>query len=468
MKHEDSFASHPLINFFKQDENPGVDITNIRRKSGKPLNFRCPDCNHSFILSPHLLKGCRYCRHQSLCDDIECIKCFDNSLASRHFSDLNKYKEYLQTSDIELLSKDCAILDVSNLNNIEKNPRKIFASSSKSMYFKCWNCSHSFPSSPSRVAYLKDCPFCSPKNARMLCLKEKNCEVCFVKSFASHTKSHCWDYSDGKNKGKTPYDVLKSGSHLLDLICDKCEHSFQSTCNNISSGYWCPYCPGQKRCNDDSCLMCSSRKLSSHPMSFFWDFTKNPKDITPKQVALGNGTDAYWFNCPSDKNHPAFENTPSHIARGQSCPLCLRKTEGKFGGFLNTFEPFEKEFTPIWLRSGIKNSFPRFDFRLKNRPVILEIDGLQHFEERGKWGDPIVRQDIDIVKMEKAIENGYSGIRQYQPDIFEDKYDWKIWTIKALSILKLVDRPTWIFPNNPVYERYIRLCKEKNITIHVL
>jgi hypothetical protein len=468
MKFEDSFASHPFLNFFNQEENPGVDIRNIRKRSGMALNFRCPDCNHLFSLSPHGLKGCRYCANQSLCDFVDCKKCYDNSLASRYFTDLNKYNEFMKTNNLDLIIKNCSILDINNSNNLVKDMRKIFKSTSKSMYFICWKCNHSFLSNPSRVTDLKDCPYCSPKNARKLCSKEKNCQQCFVKSFASSERSKCWDYSQGKNQGKTPYDVLKSGGHIADLICDKCNHSFKTTCNNISSGFWCPFCAGQKRCKDDDCLICSSRKLSSHPMSFFWNDTNNPKDISPRDISLGNSHKKYWFDCPSNKDHPPFEKTPSHIARGQSCPLCLRKTEAKFGEFLHTIEPFQKEFTPIWLRTGIKNSFPRFDFALINCKIIFEIDGLQHFEEIGKWGDPIKRQDLDLIKMEKAIHNNYSGIRLFQPDLFEDKYDWKVWTKKALSLIKKLDKPLWILPNIPIYKRYVDLCNEKNIHIQIL
>jgi len=83
-------------------------------------------------------------------------------------------------------------------------------------------------------------------------------------------------------------------------------------------------------------------------------------------------------------------------------------------------------------------------------------------------GDPIIRQDTDILKMEKAINNGFSGIRLFQPDVFEDKYDWETWTINAISLLKTVDKPLWIFPNNSIYERYLKLCKDKNINTLII
>jgi len=393
---EDSFESHiGFKKYFKQELNIGINPKTITRKSGKAINFKCDECNHMFINSPHGLRGCKFCENQELCKDNSCKICFEKSLASKHFNSFdiynsihtifNKLPEISKEDENKLLlafNKDINRFDITN--NEISNPRYIFKSSTKEIYFICRKCNHNFSNRPVHIDKIKDCPYCSPKNAKMLCPKNLNCDKCFKKSFASHPKSKCWDNNEGKNEGKTPHDVFLCGQYYADFICDECEHSFSAKCNNVSTGYWCPYCAGQKRCEDIDCLMCSARKLSSHPMSFYWNNEKNPKNILPKDISLTN-KDKYWFDCPSDKKHPSFEMDAHHISRGQSCPLCVRKTESKFGGFLNSNEPFEKEFTPIWLRNGIKNSFPRFDFKLQKYLIIIEIDGLQHFETRGKW-----------------------------------------------------------------------------------
>lgn len=458
------FADHPLVNFFIQSENIGVDINKLSIKSGKKLNLKCPICNHIFVLSPHGLKGCRFCKHQCLCEDINCSMCFTNSLASRQCINLETYKKYLILKDCNLLNKECAILDSDHLENKVNDPRMIFKSSCKSIYFNCWRCKHSFISQPRRVADLKDCPYCSPTNSRLLCPKEKKCKMCFERSFASHSKSNCWDYESPKNIGKTPYDVLKSGTFEAEFICDECNHSFIKTCNTVSSGFWCAYCAGQKRCDDKDCILCTKRKLSSHILSSNWNTILNPKNITPNDIALTNGRDKFWFNCSEDKNHPPYEKTPSKIARNQSCPLCVRKTESKLGSFLNINKIIcIKEFAPTWLRSGIKNSFPRFDFTSESLKIIIELDGRQHFQTIKNWGEHIDTQENDITKMKKAVQNGYSGIRLYQPDVFEDTYDWKVWVLDVLKIIKQYNGCIWIFPNNSIYENHISKCKEHSI-----
>lgn len=245
---ERCFLSHPSFAFFCTELNPGIDPRRITIKSGKPLNMKCPTCFHIYSCSPHTLKGCRFCTNQALCENEDCLRCFEKSLASRHFDGIERFKEFKRllasgaTDEIlrPLFLDSCAIYDY------RRNTvccRMVFKfSTCEERYFICHGCNHPFPNRPANVETLQHCPFCSPNNAKMLCPKEKDCRACFMKSFASHPKSNCWDNREGKNKGLTPHDVFKSGTHMADMICGDCASSFSMTCNNISTGYWCPLC----------------------------------------------------------------------------------------------------------------------------------------------------------------------------------------------------------------------------------
>jgi hypothetical protein len=237
-----------MFSFFIQELNPDIDPRRITIRSGKSLIMKCPKCSHKYPCSPHILKGCKFCTHQQLCDDDSCNMCFVNSLASRHFKGIEEYKGFkmlLLGAAIDeiiyaLFLKTCAIYDFKR--NTE-SCRMIFKSSTrKECFFICHYCNHSFSNRPDHVEGLQYCSYCSPNNAKTLCPKNKNCNKCFLKSFASHPKSIHWDYSEGKNKGLTPHDVFKSGTHRADMLCEECKHPFSSLCNNISTGYWCPTC----------------------------------------------------------------------------------------------------------------------------------------------------------------------------------------------------------------------------------
>ena len=245
--------------------------------------------------------------------------------------------------DVKTLFKEsCDLFD------FKQNPvccRKIFKSSSKTIcMFVCRNCNHSFPSQPSRIEELKDCPYCSPSNAKMLCPKAKGCKLCFDKSFASHPKSAFWDYGEGKNSGKTPYDVFKSGSHKADIICGDCSNPFQASCNNISTGFWCPH--------------------------------------------------------------------------------CVYKTEKKLYTWLKTkFPSVEKEYKPSWAKHTC-GSQSRFDFRIPEIDLIIELDGAQHFTQVRDWLCPKEQTERDVLKMKQANQNGLCVIRLLQEEVLKYNEDW--------------------------------------------
>lgn len=457
------FKNTENFKFFKNDLNMNIDINKISIKSGKKINFECPDCKHVFVNSPHGLKNCKFCEHQALCDSMECKLCYDNSLASKCFISLKKFIKY-----VNLLSNNEKIHENDYLNKkypiflfVENNisPRKIFKNTTKKYLFKCQNCNHSFLNSACRLDKLKDCSYCSSK---LLCSKEKKCNICYEKSFASHYKSRCWDYSIDKNIGITPYDVFKGGTYIADLICDKCSHSFRAKCNNILSGYWCPYCANQKRCDELSCKLCNNKRLSSHELIKFWNKELN-KNLNPEKISSGNSKLKVWINCPKNKHIP-FELTPSHILRGSGCPSCVRKTESKIGEFLtnNNFK-YEKEYIPIWIKPK------RYDFFIDN--MIIELDGDQHFEN-SKWGSTKYNyEDIiknDIYKMKKANEHNLSGCRLYQPDVFDNKIEWQKFIIESIKIIKNNNINIWIFPNNEIYKKHIEMCIKEEINYMIL
>lgn len=457
-----SFTSSPGSKYFDKDANPDIDPKKLSIKSGKQINCKCPECKHTFSSNPHSLynRNCKYCMHQSLCININCEMCFNNSLASILFDTINDFRNKTYKPKVHCYDFNC----------IQDNPRFITKGSNTKLKFICYKCNHSFPSAACRVLSLKDCPYCSPKNAKLLCHKDSNCKLCFNKSFASHQKAECWDYSEGKNEGKNPHDVFKCGGFYVDFICDDCGHEINISCNNVSSGTWCKFCSGQQRCNEVSCEMCTNRKLSSHPMAMYWNLQFNPKDSSPEKISLGNSRDKFYFNCHHNVGHPAYPMTPSHINRGQSCPSCLRKTQAILSRFLNEQKIIYKtEYSPLFLRNkDVKNSFKRYDWLLSELKQLLELDGLQHFEKRGNWGDPIETMNTDIHKMLKAIENGYSGIRLFQPDVFTDKFNWKEWLLKAIKYIKLSSNPIWIFPDNKIYDEHIKLCILKKIPYKIL
>ena len=57
--------------------------------------------------------------------------------------------------------------------------------------------------------------------------------------------------------------------------------------------------------------------------------------------------------------------------------------------------------------------------------LILECDGRQHFTQVANWTNPEYTQKMDKYKMKCANEHGYSVIRIFQEDIWNNKNNWE-------------------------------------------
>ena len=127
------------MNFFDKHEKAKywshkniVTPDKISKYSKKNFLFNCINCNHEFYSCPNNVTSgcwCPYCSKppKKLCDNNECIFCFNNSFAS-----------YEKAKFI--------------VNN-EVTPRKIFKFSNKMFNFKCDNCFHIFSSKINDITF---------------------------------------------------------------------------------------------------------------------------------------------------------------------------------------------------------------------------------------------------------------------------------------------------------------------------
>ena len=111
----------------------------------------------------------------------------------------------------------------------------------------------------------------------------------FNRSFASHEKAQYWsDLNDVK-----PDEVFKCSHVKYWFDCDKCDHSFENSLNNVNSGYWCAYCSNKKICCDENCDYCHKNSFASHEKAQYWNIYNG---IEPYEVSRCSHT-KYWFDC---------------------------------------------------------------------------------------------------------------------------------------------------------------------------
>jgi very-short-patch-repair endonuclease len=465
--YEKSFASHPKGQYWsdKNTKNP-IDVS---KKSYKKYWFDCPTCKHSFDSSlSNIVSGnwCPYCSNppKRLCNNNECISCFEKSFAS-HEKSIYWSNKNIDENDNKIIPRNvfkssskkywfecptCKHSFDSSLSNIvnngrwcpycsnnrlchdneciscfeksfasyeksiywskknTENPRDIFKSSNIKYWFDCPDCNHSFDSSLNHIVIGRWCSFCGN---RKLC-NDNECIPCFEKSFASHEKSIYW--SD-KNTEK-PRDVSKSSHNKYWFVCSVCDHSFDSGLNSIVAGNWCPYCSNNRLCNDNKCISCFEKSFASHEKSIYWSDknTEKPRDVSK------SSHNKYWFDCP-DCIQPYY-SVLFNIARGHWCSCRKHKTELKLYDILILIYPtLVQQFKEEWCKR-IK-CLP-FDFCIPELKIIIELDGRQHFQQVSNWSSPEEQFENDKYKEKCANDNDYSVIRILQEDVLNDTYDW--------------------------------------------
>ena len=420
------FSSSPFAKLWS-DKNPTTP-DKVTISSNIKRIFNCNYCMHESMIIPKNITAsgnsrCKYCTNQALCDDNNCNICYQKSFSVHPKSHLWSDKNPVST-------------------------RQVFRNSSKKYWFNCDQCPHEIEVKLNSIrGDTINCEYCASK---LLC-KDQACRVCYEKSFMSHTKSI---YFSPKNN-VSPRDVfLHSGKNYI-FNCAECLHEFTMILDTISKGCWCAYCSGHKRCLSPSCIFCFNKSFASHERSKYWSKTKN--NISPREVSLNNHTDKFWFKCEVCKFD--FDSLVRNVCNGTWCPFCKNKTEAKLLNWLRTHYShihIQPQAKYDWCKSTTTSRFLPFDFSFEKIKLIMELDGDQHFRQISTWKSPEETQTIDIYKMHKALEQGYSIIRILQDDVWNNRNNWEQNLKEAIN---LYDTPQIVFicENNEydVYEQQL-------------
>jgi len=209
---EKSFASHSKAKYWSECNT--IKPENVALCSGKKYWFDCELCGHTFDSNPDSIvrrnTWCRYC-YNSICDDENCLFCYNKSFASheksKYWSNKNKFK-----------------------------PRDVTLCSNKKSIFECDICNHEFEARITNIVNNKWCPYCC-NHSKTICINV-DCKFCHDRSFASHPKSKYWS-----NKNViSPRSIMLNHSNKCVFNCNICNNEFEATPCHIISGTWCPIC----------------------------------------------------------------------------------------------------------------------------------------------------------------------------------------------------------------------------------
>jgi DNA-directed RNA polymerase subunit RPC12/RpoP len=118
------------------------------------------------------------------------------------------------------------------------------------------------------------------------------------------------EWHSTKNGDLSPKDVFHHSGKKVWWVCDR-GHEWQAIINNRASGTGCPFCKGNKVCNDTS-FATLKPKLAKE-----WHPTKNGK-LKAKDVTI-HSAKKVWWKC--SKGHEWKAIVASRTA-GNKCPYC--------------------------------------------------------------------------------------------------------------------------------------------------
>jgi hypothetical protein len=393
-----SFASDSKAQYWNYEKNGDLQPRNIFKYCNNKYYFNCSECQHVFDIALNNIRvgrWCPFCANKQLCNDNACQWCFNNSFASHEKSKLWSEKNGLLT------------------------PRKIAKCSSKKFWFKCQDCTHEFETNISHIVRTGNDKFCPICSSQYLC-DNKECKICFGKSFASHPKFVYLDKE--KHKDVNFRMIFKNCNRKFWFNCN-CGHDIEMTLNSVASGSWCSYCciPQLKLCENEDCKHCFEKSFASHPRIKYID--ESEKNTNFRFIFKGSDK-KFNFKC---ENGHIFQKQISCITSKLStwCPKCTNKTEKKLYEELSKIYPeLLIQYRADWCKNEDTKCYLPFDYVLEDKKIIIELDGKQHFIQVKNWAKPEETRIRDKLKMKKANDNGYSVIRILQVDVNEDKYNW--------------------------------------------
>ena len=147
--YERSFATHEKALMWSMENE--LQPHQVSKNSNKKFKFNCDDCGHVLEMPLHnVIKGqwCKYCKSDGLCEEEDCLFCFQKSFASHPMAE-----SWSSTNEIYA--------------------RQVLKRSDKKYWFDCKDCQHSFQSALYSVSNDKHCPYCT---SQKLC-DEQECKI---------------------------------------------------------------------------------------------------------------------------------------------------------------------------------------------------------------------------------------------------------------------------------------------------
>jgi len=218
----------------------------------------------------------------------------------------------------------------------------------------------------------------------------------------THPKLTCQWHA--KNKLK-PTEITAGYNKKVWWECNYGHIWESAVVNRTAKGNNCPYCDGKK-----ADLINNLAKLHPHLLQE-WDYDKN--DISP-EFLLPASHRKVWWKCQIDSSHKWSATPLNRTIKKSQCPYCNSSSGERVikNYLIDNNIKFSRQYRIPDCKN--KRSLP-FDFavHLNNNIVLIEFQGLQHYEPINLYGgkDNFEKQKInDSIKRNYCYENNITLI----------------------------------------------------------
>ncbi|MHA1469578.1 MAG: zinc-ribbon domain-containing protein [Candidatus Asgardarchaeia archaeon] len=322
---------------YEKNDRRGLSPKELTAGSGKKVWWKCGKGHEWEAVINNRKNGCN------------CLYCYREKLSGTTSLTCLSVKN-------SILSKEWHFIKNKNLT-----PEDVMPQSNKKVWWKCGK-GHEWEATVNNRSNGRNCPYCSGSKAcKDNCLETKYPEI-------------AKEWHPTKNGKLTAKDITGGCNKKVWWKCNK-RHEWMTIVNHRARGDNCPYCGG-KRVSKKNCL-----KLKYPELAKEWHPTKNGQ-LTAKEVSYGSDRKVWWI-CSKNESHE-WESSVSNRVKGQGCPFCYKKNEGKVRELLlKYFEdwniiPNKK----IWDEYKDYKHRRYCDFWLEkdSTNIIVEYDGEQHFK----------------------------------------------------------------------------------------
>lgn len=367
-----------LVQSFWDYKRNTLDPKKEKYTSSKEAWFICPKCKQSYQTEIRL----RVVRTTDLCNDCAGFK---TQPIRGKVSLADKYPEYVKFWN--------------NTLNEDVDPKEVPYGSQKEYY---WDCPHGrnhtyLQSVHLRVyAPLMFCRKCAdlmlPQDYEVIEEKDGVRKTVVKHAYGSIGNTFpellpLWDKE--ANGDVDPYKIAVGINDKYMWHCpnDKImKHSYpcavarmtKDVALTLAKGHCC-YCRGMKVLEgyNDFASWC---KRNNPELLEEWDYTKN--EVLPTKIPFGTAKVKPWWLCKAFGH--SFDASVNNRRNGSGCPICNASRLEKVG--MESLDKWkikyvkEKRFTQYYNISTFQ-----FDFYLTDYNSVVEMDGLQHFQEHTNW-----------------------------------------------------------------------------------